>query len=344
MRQLLSKITSRFNFKSNHPATLSSLQPSTFISGTPKEPNEMSGVGKLVMIDIASAGFNPEYSDNCSEIFAGVFEIRKHLERFDYDESKKANGYRSLLKIISIYSDIAFKDMSDNSFSSVSQPVQDIGKIFALMMRHVLINQVLDKSSLVWPVSYDFIRLGLSMESLVYSFYGKHHNFWLCPSLRTILGHYITLTSYRSSSTTSLIRDIKCANTPKIFANFAMNASAEFAANLWNLSESFFYRKLISFLIYGTKSSKGQTSHAARQDMIKISGSGELIYNPSGTFTVDLGQVRLRILKEQKGVPDSECAVFHIHGAGFIAQSPDSHEVLQSFKFSYKSVLIFSAL
>lgn len=285
---------------------------------------EMSSLGKLIMIDMASAGFNPEFSDNCSQIFDGICEIKEKLDRFDYDANCKANGYRSLLKIILIYSDVVFKEMNSNSFSSVSLPLQQMAKVFALLIKHIKLNHVMDRDSLVWPYSFEFIKLGLSLEPSVIPFYGKLHNFWLCPSLRPILGHYITLTACRSMSAFGFM---KLANHPRVFANFAMNASVEFAASMWNLSEVFIYRKLLSLLIYGTKSGKGRTYHIPRQSILKLNESGELLNDSDGNFSPNHGQVRIRMLQEQKGIPDSQSVVLHIHGAGFIAQSPDSHEV-----------------
>ncbi|XP_074598630.1 hormone-sensitive lipase-like [Brevipalpus obovatus] len=294
---------------------------------------DMSRIDRLIFIEIVTHGIHPKFSANCSLIYETSIIIGKNMASFDLNPNTPGNGYRSLLRIIELYSVCVQKDLIRNKFASISQHLVENGEIFAQTLGHLRKSNVLEQNSLIWPPNHEFIELGLSFEPLVHSFYSKNHSFWLAPSLRTILGHYISLTAYRSLSLAGWTKGLRVTKYSKTFANFAMNSSVEFLAALWGLSENFIYKRLIPFIIAGGKLNRRETFSIPRQDRAWIDGNGVLMVDEPDSDSISRpagksATVRVRLLQRTvKPESQIDTLLFHVHGAGFIAQSPESHEI-----------------
>ena len=67
--------------------------------------------------------------------------------------------------------------------------------------------------------------------------------------------------------------------------------------------------------------------HCARQHLFIISESGQVLQNGRQMEFVSRDDVRCRLLQSDSTITSHESLVFHIHGGGFVSQSPDSHEL-----------------
>uniref|UniRef100_T1JYX5 Alpha/beta hydrolase fold-3 domain-containing protein n=2 Tax=Tetranychus urticae TaxID=32264 RepID=T1JYX5_TETUR len=284
---------------------------------------------KLIIMDMASVCIEPSFSENLEKIRKSMLIYNSHAPVYDLNDKLASNGYRSLIKLMENFSRLAYHDMKSRSFAGVSPHIVKMSEVFAKMFDHLDERKVLDSQSLMWPPDADFIQIAFSFEPIMHAFYARNHNFWLCPSLRSILGNYISLVAYKSLKFFDMYRLFSRASTSRLFADYASNVSIDFVRMVWGMSEAAFYKKLYPMLLYGTRPSRKKTLYAPRQEFARIVGHDGLIeFNESHRNIWNVNKpVRFRFLQDTKSSLSTSTLVFHCHGAGFVAQSPESHEI-----------------
>lgn len=284
---------------------------------------------KLLIMDIASNAIEPTFSENLEKIRKSLMVYDIHAPNYDLHDKLHANGFRTLIKLMESFSKLAYDDMKMKSFGGVSPHLVKIAEVFANMLGHLDDRKVFENNSLMWSPDPEFIQFAFSFEPLMHSFYARNHNFWLCPSIRSILGNYISLVAYKSVNFCDMYRLFSRASTSRLFADYALNVSIDFVRMVWGISEAAFYKKLYPMILFGNRPSRKKTMFAPRQEYAKIVGENGLIdLSDSLKDTWNLNKpVRFRLLQDTKSGLSTSTLVFHCHGAGFVAQSPESHEV-----------------
>lgn len=187
-------------------------------------------------------------------------------------------------------------------------------------------------------------------------FYGRLQGFYYCPSMRkTLRGVSSILASFSdlyqkegsplSRAISSVINVIKYVLCPELrsqqIVNVAQNASVEFLKAFWSLNEMDFMKKLPRWICPKLKVSTELYVPTEPVILEKTDGS-DFVVIPVPSSHIPPAPVRCLLLSSDvhKGQvlsrqqnrnsarsPLSPALLIHCHGGGFIAQSPESHEI-----------------
>lgn len=187
-------------------------------------------------------------------------------------------------------------------------------------------------------------------------FYGRLQGFYYCPSMRkTLRGVSSILASFSdlyqkegsplSRAISSVINVIKYVFHPELrsqqIVNVAQNASVEFLKAFWSLNEMDFMKKLPRWICPRLEVATVLYVPAEPVILEKTNGCDSVVI-PVPSSHIPSAPVRClllssRIHKEQlfPGQKNQNSArstlspalLIHCHGGGFIAQSPESHEI-----------------
>lgn len=291
-----------------------------------------------------------KYSSISNELTQSITSLAKtatwiltFAHEYDYNESVKANGFRSVVKIIDKFFNILINhqlsspdtvgyNQSDDieEFEKIAQSIELFLSFVKRLREHLAMDDN-DGLSRVFctdvNLNQEMIYESTQIKDKLEVFYGRFANFHLCPSLQNILRVYMGAISFCWSglSITNIFGFLTnhykhVANT---FADFNQNCDVSFFSKMWNLSENPLYTKVAPFLLYGPrKPSIAETKVFVVPRLYSIKANGDIIENTSPTDTT----IRTRFLLNSYD-STNDTLILHVHGAGFVAMSPDSHEI-----------------
>ncbi|XP_023210815.1 hormone-sensitive lipase-like [Centruroides sculpturatus] len=186
-------------------------------------------------------------------------------------------------------------------------------------------------------------------------FYGRCHGFYYCESMRkTLRGVNVILASFSdlyqlpggavSHAVASVVNGGKYIVNPELRAQqivyVAQNASVEFLKAFWSLNETQMMKNVPN-LLCPTPTVREEIYVPAEAINVPSVDGNELIEIPVPTSHLPTAAIRCRLLSyvrregqnsstagcRTKVAPLSPAILLHCHGGGFIAQTPESHEV-----------------
>ncbi|XP_067133830.1 hormone-sensitive lipase isoform X2 [Centruroides vittatus] len=186
-------------------------------------------------------------------------------------------------------------------------------------------------------------------------FYGRNCGFWYCESMRkTLRGVNVILASFSdlyqlpggavSHAVASVVNGGKYIVNPELRAQqivyVAQNASVEFLKAFWSLNETQMMKNVPN-LLCPTPTVREEIYVPAEAINVPLMDGNELIEIPVPTSHLPTAAIRCRLLSyvrregqnsstagcRTKVAPLSPAILLHCHGGGFIAQTPESHEI-----------------
>ncbi|CAG2163652.1 unnamed protein product [Oppiella nova] len=159
--------------------------------------------------------------------------------------------------------------------------------------------------------------------------YGVYSSFWLCPSMRRVVNGFTALMAVYSGgekqswihSSRTLFDQTLRAQT---VAHIAQNASVQFVKSFWGLTETPFVRNTLP-LLSPPLNCAAKDLFVPSQTTWTISATDASVARTKDRQT--LPDIRCRLLQSRAPDAATDAIVLHLHGGGFVAQSPDSHEV-----------------
>ncbi|XP_054708470.1 hormone-sensitive lipase-like [Uloborus diversus] len=185
-------------------------------------------------------------------------------------------------------------------------------------------------------------------------FYGIHQGFYYCTSMQRILqGVGIIMATFSdlyqnsggplSRAVLAVLNGLKYILNPSLRAqqivNVAQNSSVEFLKAFWSLSETHFMKKLPGWVCPKLDVRKEIIIPSESINLNSID-SGDIVTIPAPSSHIPPAPVRCLLLScfQKEGLDlntetesstrkKSPYLLFHVHGGGFISQTPESHEI-----------------
>jgi hypothetical protein len=165
---------------------------------------------------------------------------------------------------------------------------------------------------------------------------------------RKIFYNYMNIVIFKTNQFKYIMNIFKENYVSNNFIYFTLHTSVDFLKGVWRWSDSFFYRKILPFMMYCFKPRILRTIYVNRLSLVKIDQTngnlnvigdridqnflakqsdqfhGKHNYEKSGQFA----RLRARFLQHGTfGQSVNNTLIMHVHGGGFVSQSPDSSEV-----------------
>ena len=293
---------------------------------------------------------------HCVELVKDVEKLRSLSDRiimyaheYDLDERTPYNGHRTLLKIAKRFEYLLLTPAANYNH------LDTLRKVAAVLIKTLENIEKMRQLSPGQMFCHDknyarhLFDQSTSMKDELAAFYGEFNNFWLCRSMRIILNYlYVILVCMIWKPHSIFKTIIDPAFRGECYAEITHNTDIRFVKFIWNLNEIWIYRLAILIVLYGF----GRPA-TRRTLYLDTRFSNEFVINPvSGKLEREdkcrhIGlrikpKIRCRFLR-QKFDKSNETLVFHVHGAGFVAQTPDSHDsYLLGWALKLKTVPILS--
>lgn len=321
---------------------------------------------------------HPRLINLVQKLASGCQEIASFAHEYDYGHETPGNGYRSTIRVIDKFLSLLINQRLDfNNLGANSKANEEIfrlekmagvflvGLSYMEKMRRSSLESGREEDGLVElfceeeKLNYELFAETINFRDDIKYFFGKFSNFWLNSSFQSILKGYMILITLFWGGIINFHKFFWQSNyVSETFANFCKNVTVSFVAKIWGLSELWFYKKLIPFLLYrwspkvqktlllettriwtikppiikfGAKSEDGKNLGAKSGDPnFGAPSNVQSNENHSTLFKMGSGKkkkkvIRCRYLLNEMDATN-ETLVFHIHGAGFVSQTPDAHE------------------
>ena len=284
----------------------------------------------LALTSSLARSVDPKFSINCDKLLQLKLKIYPLLSSHDYSKEIKGNGYRSSIKFVDKFTHLIYNNLKSNSFEKVDPTLSKMCSIICQVFERFIIQidsfrfQTLD-----WEqASLNHFNHFFEMDHELSNFYGSYHNFWLTSTTQTILKFYLYLVVFLSTPLTKIFKLFDSKYRVNMFADFSCYTSVHFVRKVWGLSEIYFYRNLLPAVLYTTRPYLKHTIYIPKQSSVIINPITNYIQLESQADFDFSRNVRCRFLRKhfQRTSP-KDSLIVHFHGAGFVAQSPDSHEV-----------------
>ena len=135
----------------------------------------------------------------------------------------------------------------------------------------------------------------------------------------------------------------------QIVAHIAHNATVEFVKSFWGLTELSVLKSALPYLATKTKLKLIKDVFIQRQKEWIISNKKAQVSRATNSdetqaTKIQVSKIRCRLLQNEiENNKNINSIVLHIHGGGFVSQSPDSHEIyLRDWNFKLNGVPILS--
>ena len=291
--------------------------------------------------------------DECKNILSFAHE-------YDFDENTPNNGYRTFVKLIAIYFDKLAASYEGRSSRKRIQRQKELGFLAELFAGHLSVLQVLrhkktgldasdwgQDNSIDQQVHQKLLSITTEQLEVLYNKFTR--GFWLPKGLRRfmcrIYSPLMILMIFPFKMTFKNMFNGEIGK--KIYADFALNASAADVKNFWAAGDSS-TMKIIARNGRGTC----KTMKFVRQKEWALDKEGKLIRNQPEEVNVEEIDNKnnntrqnkktvhdtsldkkdpttyvkvLYIHYGRKGQSPSDSIVFHSHGGGFLATTPDMH-------------------
>ena len=329
------------------------------------------------------------------KLASGCQEIASFAHEYDYDHETPGNGYRSTIRVIDKFFSLLINQRLDaknsdannldannldaNSSDANSKANEEIfrlekmagvflvGLSYMEKMRRSSLESGREEDGLVElfceeeKLNYELFAETINFRDDLKYFFGKFSNFWLNSSFQSILKGYMILITLFWGGIINFHKFFFHSNyVSETFANFCKNVTVDFVAKIWGLSELWFCKKLVPFLLYrwspkvqktlflqttrtwtikppiikcGSKNEDAKSGDAKSGDSY-FGGPSSVLGNEYHSTVFKMASdersskekvIRCRYLRSEMDATN-ETVVFHIHGAGFVSQTPDSHE------------------
>lgn len=271
------------------------------------------------------------------ELCAGCVKLELRAPEFDYRPDVPANGVRSFVKIIYIYTrcleDVLKLPVTKKSKELVTSFL-GLAAPFSILMKHVA--TVIEKEGGL--ETSDYLKEGHSIDRQLFEatltldktflikYMGKGAYFWLEPSIRKVfLKGYNYLVAMQSKGTKRrVLMDRQFRN--ELVANFSLNARWQDLRLLWSYGEGNLNRLSLK-LQYGFRPRQRMELLIPSQNEYKINRNGT-VSRVSQDSNAIKPTVRCLLLNDDRpGEYAGDTVCLHIHGGAFIALSPEAHEV-----------------
>lgn len=289
---------------------------------------------------------------------------------YDYDASTHANGYWSFAKLIIKFGKVMQIASSEDAFNREQAfhvlEILNTGLAICYKIRrkesynndelkedHLSIKGVdLVEEGSLFASKLDIVDLLALIKSLkkqLSFFYAYFNSCWLSPSISHVMQYFSAFMAIYSSQWKSLkiYNWINRQNRGTMLFNMSLGINIDCLQSMWNMTE---YRVARQFMIRHDKSQiLTKSIYAKRQSRWKVAMFEGKVYDQ----TVPCQQVRFgRCVKStvrclllrslQREHPSSNLTL-HLHGGGYISQSPEFHQVyLNEWAKTLKDTTILS--
>ncbi|RWS22755.1 hormone-sensitive lipase-like protein [Leptotrombidium deliense] len=269
------------------------------------------------------------FAENCRKILEGLKSLEPVAHQYDLNEQHAANGFRSFLKLLHKFATLVMKQSDSNRKHDIDANFIQMSNVLLRALELIIkfrSEKLISESGHISGI--EIITTAFHLEEELKAMNGKNRNFWLCASMRRALNHYINLIVMMSNPASSLFKMFNGEFKAKVFTDFSLNTSSNFVKKLWSLSEMSVYKTLLPLVLYKLKPRIVKTLFIPRKSILVIDGvTSELKLQNEQELSAGKS-IRCRFLQEQQfGSSPNNSLVIHCHGAGFLCQSPDSHEV-----------------
>lgn len=277
----------------------------------------------------------------CVQLFEGCGEIQTYCHEYDLSDQMQGNGLRSFVKIIASFFELVRKS---NLNSSNLKILTSMASVLTRVLNAIKRKRSLTEPNEMFCFNEEFtnsvIEECLSVERDLEQFYRSYSNFYLTTSMRYAIAFLFPrivlclsrpLTCFRALGTAKY-----CAR--KFARIYAQHGNIEVLRRSWNVTEHWPHRVVLPKVIHLTRPRTVRTVFipqancpyqvCAKTRQLVVSAVDEND-NLIGDGNASTKLIRCRYLSNQtrSQLLNQQKLVMHVHGAAFVAQSPDGHEV-----------------
>ncbi|KAI1296614.1 Hormone-sensitive lipase [Halotydeus destructor] len=259
-------------------------------------------------------------------------KIRGFYSEYDYTPSVTGNGFRSLVKLVSVYMKnmVTLFNTSIDKRTIVSlQNHKDICPSLNVLLEIALDvrSRDHDLTTIDHPQSQATLDQSLAMKSSFALPFLAHDvaNFWLDTSMRRAINQmFIPIIAIKNGPLLKVLTNEQFKN--EVVVKYMYNASWQEIRATWAAGEGKLNNLAVK-LQFGNKPKIRLEVDIPRQNNYVIN-EGQI---ENGGHLIPFAQlkgVRCLLLTDQNlGVAPNDTLIIHIHGGGFISLHPETHEV-----------------
>ncbi|RWS02320.1 hormone-sensitive lipase-like isoform X2 [Dinothrombium tinctorium] len=280
-----------------------------------------------------------QLSNNCEKIRQSLPEIIEWAKESNF-KNVQANGYWSFVKIVD-----KFIDLVENSITNMNSKSIDPNLVKLSRFLLVYLDKVCETREVV-EIDFNFNTKKLFTSfpedqtkyfneyiagdhwAEVQTIYGHFNCFWLCRSTSFVLNIFTLFTAIVSKFPKSLCALWDRDYRGKILFETMKNATIDFPFAMWRILEWKIHSKFLACLINIGSGLQTSTEFIPRQKswIIPEWSKGRVQRKYFSKFQSSGKKVRCRLL-QHRNKSQNDTLVLHMHGGGFVALSPDSHEI-----------------
>ncbi|XP_015784830.1 uncharacterized protein LOC107362310 [Tetranychus urticae] len=196
--------------------------------------------------------------------------------------------------------------------------------------------------------SVDILREASSSQSQLLRLFSSFGAFWFCKSMRIFFEVYIFAVAFFGelfpfSLKTLWSRDYRA----DLFTKWTQCPSTSYPFDIWEILDYKVVCKGLIPLLFLGKGIQTRNIEASPQNTFVYTRDGKdvVVNQPGGKVTPSVNEkpIKCRLIHKSNRDTSKGYLLFHVHGGGFIAHSPDSHEnYLRQWAHDVPDMTIFS--
>ncbi|RWS01910.1 hormone-sensitive lipase-like isoform X2, partial [Dinothrombium tinctorium] len=280
-----------------------------------------------------------ELRNNCETIRQSLPEIIEWAKESDFKDLQ-ANGYWTYVKIVEKFIDLVEDSIRNENSKPFDHKLVKVSRVLLVYLDTVCktreaaeIDFNFNTKKLFAPfpeylTKYFNDYFAEDHWSDVQTIYGHFSCFWLCRSLSFLLNIFTLLTAIVSKFPESLCALWDRDYRGKTLLETMRNANTDFPFSMWAITEWRIHTKLLVPLFNIGSGLRTSTVFIPRQKtwIIPEWSKGRVQRKYFAEYQSRGKGVRCRLL-QHRTKSQNDTLVLHMHGGGFITQSPDSHEM-----------------
>ncbi|XP_054154037.1 hormone-sensitive lipase-like [Oppia nitens] len=273
----------------------------------------------------------PELATVLHELRQGTDEVLTYVHEYDFRDVE-ANGFRSYVRLVLRFLQVTHETRDLRLMSTHLLPVAIVlrtGLGLCKRFRGTSDDNLFGSSADDFPYLLDVFAEMRPQLDVVYDAYA---NFWLCASMKRALNGFTALMAIVAAGDPRLAARLLVDSRMRAqaVAHIAQNATVEFVKGFWGLTETPLARSALPLLaktpplareVYVPPQTRWSVSPV---EACVLRNDDDDADSTSHANRRPLIRCRLLCGSEQ---PSGDALVLHIHGGGFVSQTPDSHEV-----------------